>query len=429
MAEKDPARRLEDTIDAYHSAIEELPTQLANDAAPKVLRALLTREAIALVLSKNLPTDPTALNRLIELDHKLKAKAATLVDIVERESLSNWRKTIQPTTNGWWWLLDDLVVPKPNPFWTILSFLFLVAAAALTAEISRRFLSSGGSDLAAISIPLLQAILTVLSGSTLTQTGQEIIERFLSRHHIAHNYHPMLKTAIPLIIFLVIGTVYLSLPRIAGRYARRYVNQQAFELQMTGKIDEAIKSYERAISLDPDFATAHYNLGVVYEVLGDYDKAITEYQTALRVNTRYYLAHNNLARLLLLRRNDPATALKLLNDALDLNPQDSLVKYSIYKNRGWAHFNLKSYGQAVADLCEALELRKDGAAAYCLLAQVIEAQSKPDEANVAGLCKAYKDGAAEAWGQCVAYKAGQEHEIEASWLSLAQERLRKEEAK
>jgi tetratricopeptide (TPR) repeat protein len=222
----------------------------------------------------------------------------------------------------------------------------------------------------------------------------------------------MLKTAIPFTIFLVIWVCYLSLPAFASYYSRRFLNQEAFELQALGKLDEAIKSYERAINLDPDFAPSHYNLGAAFEVLGDYDKAISEYQTTIRLSPTFYYAYNNLARLFLLRRNDPASALRLLNDALDVKPQEAAVNYTIFKNRGWAHLNLKCYGLAVSDLKEALKWREDGAAAYCLLAQSMEALGKP--------------GAKEAWESCVSYKAGQEHEIEINWLSLAQERLTQE---
>ena len=68
------------------------------------------------------------------------------------------------------------------------------------------------------------------------------------------------------------------------------------------------------------------------------------------------------------------------------------MQYSLYKNRAWAHFNLKCYSLAAADVCEALNLREDGAAAYCLLAQILEAQDKPQELEALGLCKAYKNG-------------------------------------
>ena len=43
---------------------------------------------------------------------------------------------------------------------------------------------------------------------------------------------------------------------------------------------------------------------------------------------------------------DAATAVDLLDDALDLGPKEDSVRYSIYKNRGWAYFGLGTFGEA-----------------------------------------------------------------------------------
>ena len=37
-----------------------------------------------------------------------------------------------------------------------------------------------------------------------------------------------------------------------------------------------LRSYERAIALDPDFADAHNNIGIVYLDLGQLDEAAQE---------------------------------------------------------------------------------------------------------------------------------------------------------
>src|SRR5262249_28533751 len=108
-------------------------------------------------------------------------------------------------------------------------------------------------------------------------------------------------------------------------------------------------------------------------------------------------------------------ALKVLNDALDLKPLEPQVGYSLYKNRGWAHFGLGLYDRAAADLRESLNLRQEGAAAHCLLAQTLEKQGKEATAT-------------PEWEACLAYPAG-EADVEASWLSTARERLERGEKK
>ena len=423
---------LNQAIIAYRAAIETLPVDSKGDAPMKVIQTLLMRDGVAELLTKKAPDNPFVIHELTEFDQRLKSRAVDLTTIIGDKTLTDLRETRQPPPAYWWWSLNEQATPKPSPIWMILSVFFLASAAALTAEIARRFLSSGGADTASIIIPLLQAGLTVFSGGALTQAGQEWIERQLSKHKIPRRQYPLYKTAIPLIVLLIGISIYLMLPWFARRYAQQDLNRKAYQIEETGKLNEAIKNYERAINLAPDFAPAHYNLGDAYETSGDYDKAIVEYQMSLRIDLKSNFApyaYNNLARLILLRRNDPSTAINLINAAIEQNPEDPLVRYSLLKNRAWAHLNLKCFSLAAADLCEAINLRKEGAAAYCLLAQTLEAQETPPSKEELELCQAIRGGARQAWESCVAYKTGQERELEAGWLSLAQERLRKESTK
>ena len=84
----------------------------------------------------------------------------------------------------------------------------------------------------------------------------------------------------------------LALPAFARIYNDRGVRQQ-----LAGRITSAIDSYERAISLAPDFALANYNLGAAYDEILQYDKALVEYQTAIQNDPQLYFAYNNLARI------------------------------------------------------------------------------------------------------------------------------------
>ena len=49
--------------------------------------------------------------------------------------------------------------------------------------------------------------------------------------------------------------------------------QQAIASHKEGKIEEAEKSYKKAIELKPDYVEAHYNLGVTLQNLGRLDEA------------------------------------------------------------------------------------------------------------------------------------------------------------
>ena len=79
-----------------------------------------------------------------------------------------------------------------------------------------------------------------------------------------------------------------------------------------GQIDEAIRLFQEAIRLKPDYADAHNNLGVAFAKKGQIDKAIRLFQEAIRLKPDHADALNNLAKALELkgkskaRTSDPA---------------------------------------------------------------------------------------------------------------------------
>lgn len=64
-----------------------------------------------------------------------------------------------------------------------------------------------------------------------------------------------------------------------------------------GRLADAIEAYRRAVTLDPDFADAHCNLGTVYFNQGDRDAARKWYEEALERDDTHLEAHFNLANL------------------------------------------------------------------------------------------------------------------------------------
>lgn len=61
--------------------------------------------------------------------------------------------------------------------------------------------------------------------------------------------------------------------------------QRAAAHQMAGHIDRAIRDYEQAVELKPDYYLALEYLAKLYESKGDYDKAVTLYSRALPLVT------------------------------------------------------------------------------------------------------------------------------------------------
>jgi len=60
------------------------------------------------------------------------------------------------------------------------------------------------------------------------------------------------------------------------------------------RLSEAQASYVQALKVDPDYADAHYNLGVVLQDLGRMSEAGASYVRALKLNPQLAKAQNNL---------------------------------------------------------------------------------------------------------------------------------------
>jgi len=391
-------------IIAYREALDALRASEYAGAAAGTLRVLLARDAVAQATAGT--TTSEALTELAALDGQLQAAAPIIAAAVGGDTLARWRASAGPPSYAWWWALDEIAAanaPKPWLGWALLAGLFITLSVSFIAEISARFLA-GQPDFFGVFSTLTQALLALLAGGALTRSGSRWIDGLLAARGIARPAHAYWKTALALLVLVVVLALRLSLPAFARTYSDRGVRQQA-----AGRVTSAIYSYQRAISLAPDYALAHYNLGSAYEDILQYDKALVEYQTAIQNDPQIYFAYNNLARLYMLQKRDYVSALRLLERGEDLQPTEPAVKYSLLKNRAWAYLALKLPGLAEADLRQALALRPEGAAAHCLLAQVLETRGKPADAL-------------PFWENCVAYYGPQEN-VEPDWYATARERV------
>jgi len=64
-----------------------------------------------------------------------------------------------------------------------------------------------------------------------------------------------------------------------------------------GKLSDAIGHYQRALRINPDYAEAHYNLGVALAQVGRVGEAIGHLEQALKLRPDFAPARNALARL------------------------------------------------------------------------------------------------------------------------------------
>jgi tetratricopeptide (TPR) repeat protein len=391
-------------ITAYREALDALRTGDSAGAAAATLHVLLALDAVAQATSGI--TSSELLSELASLDGQLQAAAPIITGAVGADTLLRWRASAGPPSSSWWWSLDEIAAanePKPWLGWAILAGFFITLSISFIAEISARFLA-GQPDFFGVFSTLTQALLALLAGGALTRAGSQWIDGLLAGRGIARPAHAYWKTALALLVLGIVVALRLSLPAFARTYSDRGVRQQE-----AGRVTSAIYSYQRAISLAPDYALAHYNLGSAYEDILQYDKAVVEYQTAIQNDPQIYLAYNNLARLYMLQKHDYVSALRLLERGVDLKPGEAAVEYSLRKNEAWAYLALKLPGLAEADLRKALDLRPEGAAAHCLMAQTLELRGRMTDAL-------------PFWEHCVAYYGPQEN-VEPDWYATARERM------
>ena len=62
-----------------------------------------------------------------------------------------------------------------------------------------------------------------------------------------------------------------------------------------GQLEIAVQNYERALSIKPEYAKAHYNLGSVLQELGKLHDSVKSYENSIAFEPENAQAHNNLA--------------------------------------------------------------------------------------------------------------------------------------
>jgi Tfp pilus assembly protein PilF len=108
--------------------------------------------------------------------------------------------------------------------------------------------------------------------------------------------------------------------RINPDYAEAHYNL-GIALAQTGKIEEAIAHYEQALRINPDSAEPHINLGIALGQTGKIEEAIAHFQQALRINPDLAEAHLNLG-VALVKLGKPNDAIRHYEQALRIKPND-----------------------------------------------------------------------------------------------------------
>ncbi len=151
---------------------------------------------------------------------------------------------------------------------------------------------------------------------------------------------------------------------------RHYQSLNALGLaySMKGDLQEAEKSFRKCLEVSPNFMEAHNNLGMIYQEMGFLDKAEEEFKkvTADPSYASKELPYYNLARLYSMRQNWE-TALFFVDKAIQANARYHLghgLRGYILENEDKIPEAIESYKQAVKLLPGDVTYNFNLAAAY-----------------------------------------------------------------
>jgi tetratricopeptide (TPR) repeat protein len=138
-----------------------------------------------------------------------------------------------------------------------------------------------------------------------------------------------------------------------------------------GEYQKAIDYYGKALLLNPKAKDATYNMGLVYTRMQDYPNAEKWYRKSLELDPNYSDALNNMG-VVMLNTKRYAEAELWYKKALQNNPGYHLAYY----NLGLVYENLNQTGRSMEHYKKAIELKPDYADAMIRLALLLEIKEK-----------------------------------------------------
>ena len=100
------------------------------------------------------------------------------------------------------------------------------------------------------------------------------------------------------------------------------------QAQRSGNLGQALRILEEAVSLDPENAWIHYNLGVVHQGAGNLQVAAGEYGRAVELDPQYRDAHFNLGQLLA-EAGDYEGAVRHFGAAAEIDTEDRQARLEL----------------------------------------------------------------------------------------------------
>src|SRR5258705_6790118 len=147
-------------------------------------------------------------------------------------------------------------------------------------------------------------------------------------------------------------------------------------LQQSGRLEEALKAYDRGVMFEPEDAELWKCMGNVLVKLERSDEAVLSFQHALKFNPRHLEAASACADLLFnLKRYDEALA--YFNQSDEIEPG----RVALYQTRGLCHAHAMRFDEALIDYRRALELDPGHAGTHNNVGLIHVRYGRFDDAN------------------------------------------------
>lgn len=129
---------------------------------------------------------------------------------------------------------------------------------------------------------------------------------------------------------------------------------KAQRLEQAGKPEEAVKTYQNAIRLEPTYAEAYQQMGLAYASLNQFPEAVKAFQEVIRLRPQSSLAQGNLGAAYM-KMGRFQEARNAFREAVRLRPDDAEAHY----NLGLALGKLTRDQEALAEFSQAVKLQPD----------------------------------------------------------------------
>jgi protein O-GlcNAc transferase len=142
-----------------------------------------------------------------------------------------------------------------------------------------------------------------------------------------------------------------------------------------GQFDTAVRDYEKAIAIKPDYSKAHFNLGDTLQELGQLDASVKSFEKALDIEPNYAEAHNNLG-IVFKDLEQLDAAVKSFKKAIAIKPDYVEAHYSL----GTSFQELGQLDEAVKSYEAVLVIKPDFAEIHNNLGVILNELNQKDAA-------------------------------------------------